>query len=123
MANKRELKKQIKYICGDLAAECIMAREFIDGIDSDKMNNIIFDIANLQERSLKNCTFSFEKTPSSFETPYLYHLSSRKYFHQAYKSFYDEFNKHVADIVKSMNSLLSEEQKQINKAIANSKAE
>ena len=33
MGNKRLLKKQIKYACGDLAAECIIAINFVDGID------------------------------------------------------------------------------------------
>ena len=35
MANKRTLKKQIRYICGDCAAECAMACEIIPGVDCD----------------------------------------------------------------------------------------
>ena len=51
MANKRLLKKQIKYACGDIAAECIMAIHFVDGIDVKKMQDIVFEIASLQSSS------------------------------------------------------------------------
>jgi hypothetical protein len=64
MANKRILKKQIKYVCGDLAGECIMAIHFVEGIDVEQMQNVIFDIATLQTTSLKRVTFSFDKTAS-----------------------------------------------------------
>ncbi len=29
MANLRDLKKEVKYVCGDLAAECMIAESFI----------------------------------------------------------------------------------------------
>ena len=41
MANKRDLKKQIRYICGDLAAECLIAGEYVDGIDRKSMRAIV----------------------------------------------------------------------------------
>ena len=62
MANKRSLKKQIRYICGDLAGECIFAREIIPGIDHDKANGIIIDIAALQSEALAKTTFAFDKS-------------------------------------------------------------
>ena len=39
MANKRILKKQIKYICGEVALQCIITRECFNG-NSDKLNEI-----------------------------------------------------------------------------------
>ena len=40
MANKRELKKEIKYVCGDLAAECLLAKNFVKGVDAKAMTEI-----------------------------------------------------------------------------------
>ena len=48
MANKRNLKKAIKAACGDLAGECLIARDLVPGIDRKKMTDIFFDIADLQ---------------------------------------------------------------------------
>ena len=36
MANKRDLKKQISYICGDIATECLIAAEYVKGITKTK---------------------------------------------------------------------------------------
>ena len=41
MANKRNLKKAVKAVCGNIAGECIIARNLIPGIDADKMNQIL----------------------------------------------------------------------------------
>lgn len=120
MANKRNLKKQIKYICGELAVECILAREYVEGIDADAMNKMVYEIADLQEKSLKNVYFSFDKTPQDFESLKDYHKAVSAYYHNAYKVFYQEFNKHVASIIHSMNTLLPQAQRDLNKQIANS---
>ncbi|MDE7410417.1 MAG: hypothetical protein K2M94_00050 [Paramuribaculum sp.] len=118
MANKRNLKKQVRYICGDLAGECIMARDFIEGIDADKMNDVILRIAGLQVNSLKNASFSFDKTPKSYASLKEYHKAAHTYYNEAYKTFYAEFNKQVEEIVKAMNALLPKAQREINKTIA-----
>ena len=36
MANKRRLKKAIKAVCGDLAGECLVARDLVPNIDTKK---------------------------------------------------------------------------------------
>ncbi len=38
MANRRQLKKQIRYICGDVAAECAMAKYLIDGVNRETLS-------------------------------------------------------------------------------------
>lgn len=119
MANKRDLKKQIKYICGEVAVECILAREYMEGINADKMNDVVFEIAELQQKSLKNATFAFDKTPKDFDNGKEYNRAANAYFKNAYKVFYAEFNKHIQAIVKQMNELLPAAQREINKKIAN----
>lgn len=120
MANKRDLKKQIKYICGEVALECILTRECVEGTDSETLNNLVVRCAELQEKSLKNATFSFDKTPSDFESKAAYNKAAREYFHKAYATFYKEFNKNIQEIIDALNAAIPAAQREINKTIANS---
>ncbi|MCM1517438.1 MAG: hypothetical protein NC117_02190 [Pseudoflavonifractor sp.] len=118
MANKRQLKKQIKCVCGDLAGECIVARDMIPGVDFKGMNEIIYKIAELQSLTLARVTFSFDKTPKDFDTLHEYHTACHKYYGAAYSKLRADFNNSVQEIVKDMNAQLPTEQKEANKKAA-----
>lgn len=115
MANKRDLKKQIKYICGDLATECIMAAEYVAGVDGKVMRQIVVDIALLQENALQNTSFSFDKIPSDFANRKEYNAAREKYYRTAFKVFHEKFMTRIQDIVKSMNAALPDSVKENNK--------
>ena len=119
MANKRILKKQIRYVCGDIAAECILAMNFIEGIDVEKMQSLVFEVASLQTSSLAKVSFSYDKIKEDFESSHEYNVTKNKYFRIAYNSLKSEFNQKVQDIVKSMNALLPQSQKDANKQALN----
>ena len=115
MASKRLLKKQVKYACGDLAAECILAIHFVDGINVEKMQDVVFQIASLQTLVLEKVSFSYDKVKSDFETAHEYSVAKTKYFKHAYSTLRADFDKRVQEIVKSMNALLPQAQKDANK--------
>ena len=119
MANKRILKKQIKYICGDIAGECIMSRYLIPGIDAEKMESIVLEVATLQAATLKRVTFDFDKCKKDFATDKDYNTARNKYFATAYKTLSEDFNASIKAIVKSMNEALPQAQKEENKRQAN----
>lgn len=119
MANKRILKKQIKYACGDLAAECIIAINFVDGIDVNKMQDVVFEIAELQTNTLKRVSFIYDKIISDYESKHDYAIARSKYFKQAYTTLRKDFDQKVREIVKSMNTLLPQAQKEANKRALN----
>lgn len=121
MANKRNLKKQIKYVCGEVALECIITRECIEGADKKLLNDLVLEAAILQDKSLKNVTFSFDKTPKDFENKAEYNKAVKDYYHKAYSKFYKEFNKHIQEIVDSLNKAIPASQREHNKEIANAK--
>lgn len=121
MANKRDLKKQIRYICGEVALECIMTREFVADTDPKTLNDLVIRTADLQQKSLKNVTFSFDKTPSDFDSLKDYHKAANQYFAKAYKTFYSEFNKSIQEIVDQLNKAIPASQRELNKKIANAK--
>ncbi len=116
MANKRVLKKQIKYACGDLAGECVLAINFVEGIDVEKMQDVILEIATLQTTTIKRVSFSFDKAVADFDSAHAYSVAKTKYFKQAYNTLRADFDQKVQEIVKSMNALLPQAQKDANKA-------
>lgn len=119
MANKRDLKKRVRYICGDLAAECVMARQLVPGVDKDKMRDIVEKIAGLQENTLKRMSFSFDKSERSFDNRHTFIVAKTEYFHKAFNKLVSEFNDTVEEIVKEMNAALPQAAKDANKAAVN----
>ncbi len=105
MTNKRQLKKYVHYVCGDLAAEIILARRLFDGYDNDAVNNIIIEIAALQETTIANVSFDFDKVAKDFESRAAYHKALRAYNHTAYGKLVEDFHKGVGEIVKKMNEI------------------
>lgn len=116
MANKRKLKKAIKAMCGDLAGECLVSRDFVPNIDSKKMEEIILKIADLQYATVDNATFSFDKSASSFGNRHEYKTARNAYFRKGYSKLISEFYKSVDEIVREMNAALPAAQKEANKA-------
>ena len=51
MANKRDLKKSINYVAGDLFQECIVLK-MIKKADNAKADEVLVDILNLQNEFL-----------------------------------------------------------------------
>lgn len=115
MANKRELKKQIQYICGDLAAECLIAKNFVKGVDGEAMKRAIANIADLQTATLAMASFSFDKQPKDFASRNLYNKAQSAYYKKAYGSLRAKFLDKVNEIVKEMNAALPQEVKDNNK--------
>lgn len=117
MANKRDLKKYIKYTCGNIAGECIFAKIYFDGVDCDKMDDIIVKTACLQTNTIDKVSVSFDKTLKSFEgNAAKYKKAKTAYFKEAYKALNKELADAVNEIVAEMNAALSQEQKDANKA-------
>lgn len=106
MANKRLLKKQIKMICGDLAAESITAMHLIPNADKDKFKDVVIKVATLQTNTLECTNIAFDKTPRQFNSLAEYRKAHREYFKKAYTSMKESFNKEVETILHEMNSAL-----------------
>ena len=106
MANKRNLKKHIAEVCGELAAECIVASNLIKGVDSAKMDNIVIKLAMLQDSTMRHVGVDFDKVPRDFDSPKAYRHERNAYYRAAYKSLLDSFRKSVEEIVSEMNTAL-----------------
>ena len=106
MANKRTLKKHVAYVCGDLAAECIVASHLIKGADAEALRNLVLKIAILQNDTIRKVNISFDKTPRDFEDAGKYNAAHRRYFATAYTKLMEGFNAAVRSIVDEMNKAL-----------------
>lgn len=106
MANKRQLKKHIAFVCGEIASECIVASHLIKGANSEALMKIVGKVAQLQSNAVKKINIAFDKTPRNFESAAEYNKARTQYFSKAYKALLDEFNAHVRDIVDEMNKAL-----------------
>lgn len=115
MANKRDLKKQIRYMCGDLATECLIAADYVKGVDGNEMRRIVGEIAALQENAIAHASFSFDKVPGDFASRNEYNRARTVYFKKAFASFREKFNLRIQEIVKQMNAALPKEVKEANK--------
>ncbi|MDE6628426.1 MAG: hypothetical protein K2K36_03550 [Muribaculaceae bacterium] len=119
MANKRNLKKQVKYVCGDIATDCLIAGNYVKGVDPAVMRELVGKLAGLQDLTLKNISFAFDKAPRDFETRNEYNKARAAYFKKAYTSLREKFNARIQEIIKEMNAALPQEVKDANKAEAN----
>ena len=119
MANKRDLKKSIAYVCADIAGECIFAQQCFEGIDVEKMDEVIIRVALLQDEATKRISVDYDKKPGDFKANKAEYRKGRKaYFKSVAKAIAEFMNSEVEDIVKQMNALMPEAQKQDNKQAA-----
>ncbi len=116
--NKRTLKKEIRLICGALAGECVVTKLTVPGVDVNVLNDIIYDVADLQANAMRLINITFPRSVRSFATKSEYNAESHKYFKAAYRQLKGQFNARVEEILKKMNAALPEAQKQANREAA-----
>ncbi len=111
MANKRQLKKAIKYACGEMAGQCIYAENTFENADIDKWDNIIINIALLQEEGVNRVSVDFDKTPSDFANKKEYNKARRIYFKQVEKALSEYMHTQAEKVVEAMNALIPKAEK------------
>lgn len=111
MANKRNLKKAIRFACGDMAGECIFAENTIEGTDVATWDQIILDIALLQEEAVNRVSVSFDKVPRDFENKKDYNKARHTYFKAVEKALAEYMRTETEQIVAAMNALLPKAKK------------
>lgn len=116
MASIRKTKKNIRYACGDIAAELLIASHAIKDFNRAETNKIISDIASLQVAALSKCSFDFDKAKSDFENGKAYKDARRKYAAAAFHKLNEEMGKRMQEIVDKMNAAMPQHIKDALKA-------
>lgn len=105
MKSKRDLKKQIRYICGDLVGECMLIGEISAPEKQDEVAQLVIDIAVLQESTIAKASFSFDKCRADYDDAKAYRRARSEYYHAAFAKLHEEFNTTVSELVHRMNEL------------------
>ena len=113
MANKRQIKKRIQYVCGQMAAELLLAQFIVSGIKDEDVNRIVCNIAALQSEAIGHVSVSFDKVPRDFAQPGEYARARRAYYRAAFARLKEDFATAATDIVKQMNEAVPEDQRKL----------
>ncbi|MBQ2163258.1 MAG: hypothetical protein II559_01840 [Muribaculaceae bacterium] len=106
MANKRQLKKAIRYACGEMAGECFFAQEAFEGTNPEDWDRIVLNIALLQAEAVNRVSVDFDKIPKDFENGKEYNKARRAYFKAVEKGLSSYLKEESEKIVADMNALI-----------------
>ena len=93
MSNKRDLKRTINYICGDLFTEGIAASLYGENRDNDNTEAILTSILVMHSNYIRRVSHVQPGMPA------------KVYFKVYFKDLKDKFNKEVNEIVDQLNNL------------------
>lgn len=105
MKSKRDLKKQIRYICGDLVGECMLIGELVAEEKQNEVGQLVIDIAVLQESTIDKVSFSFDKSQRDFANRHEYLKARSAYYRTAYSKLHEDFNERLRELVHRLNEL------------------
>lgn len=88
MAKRRELKKNVNYIAGELFTECLINCTFIPGTDQAKADELMGKILQMQDEFLSRISHTEPGNVKGF-----------------YKKFHADFNAKVNEIIEEIGKL------------------
>lgn len=103
---KRNIKKEIRRSCGEVACEALFAESLINGVDKDAMQRAIITAAHLQETSLRKISVAFDKTPRDFASRKEYNKARRVYFKKVFAAINAEFGDTLRQVAETMNGAM-----------------
>ena len=88
MANRRQLKKNVNYIAGELFAECLINTMAVPGIDAEKADKVLADILIMQDDFVSRISHTEPGNVKAF-----------------YRNFRESFNEKVNAIIDDIEKL------------------
>ncbi|WP_455590634.1 hypothetical protein [Bacteroides sp.] len=88
MASRRELKKNVNYIAGELFSECLINSMFVPGTDKAKADALLADILSMQSEFVSRISHTEPGNVKGF-----------------YKKFRTDFNNKVSEIIDAIAKL------------------
>ena len=88
MAKRRELKKNVNYIAGELFSECLINSKIIPGTDKKKADELIVEIMKRQDEFISRISHTEPGNVKGF-----------------YKKFRSDFNAKVNEIIDAIAKL------------------
>ena len=88
MASRRELKKTVNYISGELFSECLINSMFVPGTDKAKADQLMAEILKMQDEFISRISHTGPGNVKGF-----------------YKKFRSDFNAKVNEIIDAIAKL------------------
>ncbi|GAE13958.1 hypothetical protein IX307_000182 [Bacteroides pyogenes] len=88
MASRRQLKKNVNYIAGELFTECLVNSMFIPGTDKEKADELMNEILKMQDDFICRVSHTEPGNVKGF-----------------YKKFRQDFNAKVNEIIDAIEKL------------------
>lgn len=88
MASRRELKKTVNYISGELFSECLINSMFVPGTDKAKADQLMAEILKMQDEFISHISHTEPGNVKGF-----------------YKKFRSDFNAKVNEIIDAIAKL------------------
>lgn len=88
MASRRELKKTVNYISGELFSECLINSMFVPGTDKAKADQLMVEILKMQDEFISRISHTEPGNVKGF-----------------YKKFRSDFNAKVNEIIDAIAKL------------------
>ncbi len=90
MANKRDLKKVINYVAGELLSECLCNKYLIPGVDVEKVDTLMGRIIAIQDEYLCRVNACGDKEPKAVKA--------------YYRKLREDFDKAIDEVLNELNS-------------------
>ena len=88
MASRRELKKTVNYISGELFSECLINSMYVPGTDKAKADQLMAEILKMQDEFISRISHTEPGNVKGF-----------------YKKFRSDFNAKVNEIIDAIAKL------------------
>ncbi|MDO4163194.1 MAG: hypothetical protein Q4D56_02235 [Bacteroides sp.] len=88
MASRKNLKKQVNYIAGELFMECLVQSMYVPGTDKQKADQLMTDVLNMQDEFISRISHTEPGNVKGF-----------------YKKFRSDFNAKVEEIIDAIGKL------------------
>lgn len=88
MASRRELKKNVNYIAGELFSECLVNSLYVPGTDKAKADQLLTEILNMQNEFISRISHTEPGNVKGF-----------------YKKLRSDFNAKVNEIIDTLAKL------------------
>ena len=88
MASRRNLKKDISYVIGDLFTECLIYKELVPGTDKNAADELIIELLKIDDEFTTRISHT---EPGNAK--------------QYYRALYKEFNERIAKVTDKLVKL------------------
>lgn len=88
MASRRDLKRDISYVIGDIFTECLIYKELVPGTDKDEAEKLIVDLLRIDNEFITRISHT---EPGNAK--------------QYYRALIKDFQKEISEVIDKLTKL------------------